>query len=83
LEDGGGEEFILVLPEADFKDGIKKAEDLRKLVENFNFNGIKLTVSVGVTEFKKGESIEDVVKRADKALYKAKNLGRNQVRGIK
>ena len=79
----GGEEFILVLPEADFKDGIKKAEDLRKLVENFNFNGIKLTVSVGVTEFKKGESIEDVVKRADKALYKAKNLGRNQVRGIK
>jgi polar amino acid transport system substrate-binding protein len=77
----GGEEFILVLPEADLEDGMKKAEDLRRLVEETDFDGIRVTVSIGVTKFKKGEVLADIVKRADNNLYRAKHLGRNQVIG--
>ena len=77
----GGEEFILVLPEAKLEDGIKIAEKLRKLVEKFNFAGLKITVSIGVTQFKRGENLSKAVKRADENLYKAKRTGKNKVVG--
>ena len=41
--------------------------------------GLKVTVSVGIAGFRKGESIEQLLKRADNALYQAKHAGRNRI----
>lgn len=75
----GGEEFIVVLPETPYEDALKLAEKLRKIIENHDFKGVKVTISIGVSEYT--GDIEDSLKRADKALYDAKNSGRNQVKG--
>ncbi len=77
----GGEEFVVVLPFTYYGNAFLVAEKIRRSVEEFDFNGKKVTVSIGVTEFKKGEKLEDVVARADEAVYEAKNSGRNQVKG--
>ena len=77
----GGEEFIVVLPFTYYGNAFLVAEKIRRSVEKFDFNGKKITVSIGVTEFKKGEKLEDVIARADEAVYEAKNSGRNQVKG--
>jgi diguanylate cyclase (GGDEF)-like protein len=77
----GGEEFILVLPDVNYGNAYFVAEKLRKMVEESDFNGMKVTMSVGVSEFKKGEDINEAIKKADEALYEAKESGRNQVKG--
>lgn len=79
----GGEEFVIILPNASFNAAHKIAEKLRKIIENSDFDGLKITISAGVTEFKKGENENDVINRVDEALYEAKNSGRNQVKGKK
>jgi len=80
----GGEEFIGLLPEVD-RDGAKLvAERLRKEVAQHDFiferRRMKISVSVGVSQFriKEDQDIASVVKRADSALYEAKNKGRNR-----
>ncbi|EGT3614629.1 GGDEF domain-containing protein [Clostridium perfringens] len=79
----GGEEFIIVLNNADKEIGVNVAEKLRKIVENKEFIYdeaiIKITASFGVYEVLKGESISDIIKNADNKLYAAKALGRNKV----
>ncbi|WP_457642125.1 GGDEF domain-containing protein [Persephonella sp.] len=76
----GGEEFIIFFPKTDIKQAQLIAEKLRKLVENINFEeGFKVTVSIGLTEVKKGEFLVEVIKRADKALYIAKRNSKNRV----
>lgn len=79
----GGEEFILVVPFAQRKQVEKQIERLRLAVREINLDhispGIKLTMSAGVTEYKKPEPIEETLKRADKALYLAKEQGRDRV----
>ncbi len=77
----GGEEFIIVLPKANYEIVLNKAEKLRSIVENYDFNGLKITSSFGVTHFNKGEDFDEVINRSDIALYQAKNNGRNQVKG--
>ena len=80
LLDGGGEEFILVLKLKDEKDLLKILENLRHKVEIYNFPKIgKRTCSFGATIYKDDEDIFKTIKRADEAVYKAKNLGRNRV----
>jgi len=79
----GGEEFVIILPKTSYEDGVKIAEKLRKIVQNSDFDGLHVTISVGVSDYKKGENYKDVFKRADEALYKAKSMGRNQVKGNK
>jgi polar amino acid transport system substrate-binding protein len=79
----GGEEFVIVLPNAPFEAAYKIAEKLRKIIEKSDLEGLKVTISAGVTEFKKGENENDVINRVDEALYEAKNNGRNQVKGKK
>lgn len=79
----GGEEFIIMLFEASEFEAQKKAERLRKLIEEnpFDFNGqsIPVTISVGVS-FGDKNSDPDLLKReADTALYNSKNSGRNIV----
>jgi diguanylate cyclase (GGDEF)-like protein len=79
----GGEEFAIVLPECDKERALVVAERIRVNVEEFpNPNGehFNLTISAGVSSFPvDGESREEVLEKADKALYEAKRRGRNMV----
>jgi len=78
----GGEEFVALLPETMMEDALAVAEKIRISVENFNFHfkgeRLPITVSFGVTQLRKGDSIETAFERADKALYTAKENGRNR-----
>jgi len=79
----GGEEFVVFLHEADRETGQKIAERMRSLTElseTLTGSGvIKVTVSVGGSLKDRLQDIEDTIKRADDALYRAKNGGRNRV----
>ncbi|MDX8388447.1 MAG: GGDEF domain-containing protein [Ghiorsea sp.] len=79
----GGEEFCIILPETKAAQGIALAEKIRTEVEAEHFDtkqgNIDVKVSIGVSERLPNEPINDWLKRADKALYQAKNNGRNQV----
>jgi len=79
----GGEEFIIILPETPFENALKIAEKLRKIVYDSDFDNLKISVSMGVSEYKKGQNPYEALKKADQALYKAKESGRNQVKGRK
>ncbi len=77
----GGEEFVMLLPGTDVEGGLKVAEKLRQAVETCGFNSrgkpVPITISCGVTEFREGDRVETAFERADKALYEAKQAGRN------
>ena len=76
----GGEEFVLLLPETEQKGAIALAEKIRNAVEKKNFNlASNVTISIGVSTYKKGEALESIYSRADKALYASKEQGRNRV----
>jgi diguanylate cyclase len=79
----GGEEFVLMVPDTPLAAGAKLAEKLRAAIEAcpFHFKGepVTITVSMGLTAFRAGESSDQVLKRADQALYRAKTAGRNRV----
>ncbi len=79
----GGEEFLLLLPETDIEGGRILAERIRKIVEEqiIEYNGIQvsITMSFGVTVNEDYEMIEDIIKKADNALYQGKGQGRNCV----
>lgn len=76
----GGEEFMVLCPEATEKDAVLTAEKLRRLVESHTFETVKtITVSCGVTRFKAHDSVDAFVSRADDGLYRAKGKGRNIV----
>ncbi|WP_169357064.1 GGDEF domain-containing protein [Thermodesulfobacterium hveragerdense] len=78
----GGEEFIVVLPETDLKNAVWVAEKLRKAVEDLEIgiHRLKITISLGVSEYKLEEEISNLIKRADSALYLAKRSGKNCVK---
>jgi diguanylate cyclase (GGDEF)-like protein len=80
----GGEEFLVVLPACDLVGAREAGERLRRAVEEMDLRntvtGRLLTVSIGVAALTEGvESATDLVRRADQALYKAKDGGRNKV----
>ncbi|MDF0733538.1 diguanylate cyclase [Pseudomonas entomophila] len=79
----GGEEFVLLLPQTSPPAALQVAEALRAAVEAcpFHFKGerVVITTSIGVSAFRTGERGDQVLKRADEALYRAKDLGRNRV----
>ncbi|MPM05324.1 hypothetical protein SDC9_51612 [bioreactor metagenome] len=76
----GGEEFVILLPETRLEGAIGTAEKLRRTIEATVFpNNIRLTISIGISEYKLGETLDDLIRNADKALYTAKRKGRNQV----
>lgn len=76
----GGEEFLLIFPTSNLKNIEKFAEHLRTSVSNKTFKYVgKLTCSFGGTLYVDNESVQQTIKRADIALYNAKNNGRNQV----
>jgi diguanylate cyclase (GGDEF)-like protein len=79
----GAEEFMVILPNTTLKNATSIAERIRDGVENVDceFNGKKIpvTVSIGVSNFLKGEDLERFLVRVDKALLAAKKSGRNRV----
>ncbi|MEE9516443.1 MAG: GGDEF domain-containing protein [Candidatus Adiutricales bacterium] len=76
----GGEEFALIAPSTDPASASEIAERLRETINSHSFDSIgTVTVSFGVAGFKKGDNINTFIDRADKALYNAKELGRNSV----
>jgi len=79
----GGEEFSILLPETDAKEAVMVAERVRKMIENhkwtFGEETLKLTVSFGLAQWEPGRKPASVFKEADRALYEAKEKGRNQV----
>jgi len=84
----GGEEFVILLPKTNLKQAFEIAERLRKLVENHQFiydnKRLPVTASIGVADYRQGVLTgTDLFKRADSAVYKAKNAGRNQVQFFK
>jgi diguanylate cyclase (GGDEF)-like protein/PAS domain S-box-containing protein len=83
----GGEEFAVLLPETELQTAILVAERLRKVVAGEPVampEGVvcAATVSIGVAMAKAGDDLDRLLSRADKALYEAKNGGRNQVRQV-
>jgi len=81
----GGEEFIIICPETDISGAIKLAEQLRENIEGSDLGLGKgeITASFGVTQYQNQETIDSLLKKADTALYKAKNNGRNKVMHLK
>lgn len=89
----GGEEFVVVLPGVGLAEAADDAENLRSIIEDYNFiirdhngqvlqKGIKITVSIGVAELSSqwgDESSARLLDEADKAMYRAKKRGRNRV----
>jgi diguanylate cyclase len=80
----GGEEFCCVLPETGIQAAARIAERFRdavsQLENNFDDNVIKVTISLGIAEFREDiASSSQLIKKADEALYRAKNEGRNRV----
>ena len=82
----GGEEFVLLLPET----GVETAEEVIDTLRNrvavlpFHFGGepVNITFSAGLTEFRANDSVETVFDRADRALYQAKDAGRNRTQSV-
>ncbi len=79
----GGEEFAILLPGANLSAAAVIAERLRREMAALQFavnkETVTLTCSFGVSEWQSGESVDQVLKRADMALYAAKSAGRNRV----
>ncbi len=76
----GGEEFVLLIPRGSTESAAQVAEKLRKSIEDHSFTPLPgITVSMGCTSYKSGETSEAFIHRADTALYAAKRSGKNKV----
>lgn len=76
----GGEEFVILLPKTSLDTAMQVAETIRAAVARITIPGLpRFTVSIGVARHNPDESIDDLFKRVDDALYRAKNNGRNKV----
>lgn len=82
----GGEEFVVLLPDTPLDGARQLAEKIRGTVQKLSIKRAdkneaitNITVSLGVASYRKGESISEFIDRADNALYKSKNNGRNRV----
>ncbi len=83
----GGEEFIIIFPGTSLKDSLKKAKTLCTTLAATEYavddregsQPLSFTISLGVATRRRSDNVNTLIDRADKALYKAKALGKNQV----
>lgn len=80
----GGEEFAVLLPETDVQEATAALERVRLAIESTRTSVaartmVKVTVSAGIASWAEGYSLDDLIQRADQALYRAKKFGRNAV----
>lgn len=79
----GGEEFVILMPGTTVEKAATVLEELRNGIENspFHFKNerVTITISIGFTDFRQDDTLDQVFERADKAMYRAKGDGRNQV----
>ncbi len=76
----GGEEFLIICPETDIEGAKALAQKIRSAIREYDFPHIHtLTCSFGVSQSREGDRIESIVGRADSALYRAKEEGRNRI----
>lgn len=79
----GGEEFVIFMPHTDLSKAVEKAESLRLSIEELEIDTVgHITCSFGVAQLMNFENTNEVFTQADKALYKAKENGRNRVETI-
>jgi len=83
----GGEEFTVILPETGGEEAGLVAQRIRAALENERFapiNGkeVKITISIGVTEYQPKEELSSFIQRADRAMYRSKQKGRNLVSAL-
>lgn len=75
----GGEEFVLLMPETPTKKAMRVSERIRNgMWNNHDLKKYKVTFSGGIAKFNGKENVNSIMKRADKALYKAKDKGKNR-----
>ncbi len=77
----GGEEFVILCPETPLETALERAERVRRAIMDAKIAGredLRVTASFGVAQVEPGDTTETVIKRADQALYDAKNAGRNR-----
>ena len=81
----GGEEFICLLPSTDIDQAVQAGNKIRQLLSHSTLSSkkthvtLQITVSIGIAVFTSGDDIDNLVKRADDALYLAKRRGKNQI----
>ena len=77
----GGEEFLLLLPGRSLEEADPLAENLRRRIEEsvFRSDGTRVTVSIGLTQYRPGEPMAELLRRADNLMYSAKRGGENSV----
>ncbi|MCF8483476.1 MAG: GGDEF domain-containing protein [Rhodospirillum sp.] len=76
----GGEEFAVICPQTDLAGAVTLAEKLRDIIARQNHPHVgRKTMSFGVATYRLGEPVTDLIRRADQALYRAKDKGRNRV----
>ncbi|MDO9237333.1 MAG: sensor domain-containing diguanylate cyclase, partial [Aquabacterium sp.] len=79
----GGEEFVILMPYTDIAMAVEKAESLRMSIEKLIIEGVgTVTCSFGVAQLSNFENANQIFAHVDKALYKAKEKGRNRVESI-
>ncbi|MEH6566558.1 MAG: GGDEF domain-containing protein [Halopseudomonas sp.] len=79
----GGEEFVVLMPGTSLEQGATALEELRAGIEaspfHFKNEPVQVTISIGYTQFCQGDTLESVFDRADQAMYRAKDQGRNRI----
>ena len=81
----GGEEFICLLPSTDIDQAIQTGDKIRQLLSKSTLNSkkmdvsLRISVSIGIAAFASGDDIDNLIKRADDALYLAKRQGKNRI----
>ncbi|MGM0508134.1 MAG: sensor domain-containing diguanylate cyclase [Fusobacteriota bacterium] len=77
----GGEEFLVIFSGIDLKIAEKISNRIRKKISSADLkeNGLRITISGGVTEYRPGDTTKTIIKRADEGLYEAKNTGKDKI----
>lgn len=79
----GGEEFVLLMPGTTVQQGTRVLDELRTGIQecpfHFKAERVTITISLGFTQFSQGDSLDEVFDRADRAMYQAKEQGRNRI----